>query len=146
MLKQFEQEQWELFDAPAKEAATKFWIQLGYECIENPDDFGIDLLVKGKGKEFGCEVEVKLGWHGPTFTFPTLHIAMRKKKFMNSPAIFMVMNNSLTHGAVVSRKLILASPVIEVANATVPSGERFFNISMDGVQIINLLASNLDFS
>ena len=140
MLKQFEQEQWELFDAPAKEAATKFWIQLGYECIENPDDYGIDLLVKGK--EFGCEVEAKLGWHGPIFTFPTLHIAMRKKKFMKSPAIFMVMNNSLTHGAVVSRKLILSSPVIEVANATVPSGERFFNIPVDGVQIINLLASN----
>ena len=37
MLKQFEQEQWELFDAPAKEAATKFWIQLGYEYIENPN-------------------------------------------------------------------------------------------------------------
>jgi hypothetical protein len=142
VLKQFEQEQWELFDAPAKEAATKFWIQLGYECVENPDDYGIDLLVNGKGKEFGCEVEVKLGWHGPTFTFPTLHIAMRKKKFMHSPAIFMVMNNSLTHGAVVSRKLILASPVVEVANATVPSGERFFNIPVDGVQIINLLASN----
>ena len=84
MLKQFEQEQWELFDAPAKEIATKFWIQLGYECIENPDDYGIDLLVKGKGKEFGCEVEVKLGWHGPIFTFPTLHICVRKKKFMNS--------------------------------------------------------------
>ena len=142
MLKQFEQEQWELFDAAAKEAATKFWIQLGYECVENPDDYGIDLLVNGKGKEFGCEVEVKLGWHGPTFTFPTLHIAMHKKKFMNSPAIFMVMNNSLTHGAVVSRTLIIASPSVEVANATVPSGERFFNIPVDGVQIINLLASN----
>ena len=72
MLKQFEQEQWELFDAPTKEVATKFWIQLGYECIENPDDYGIDLLVKGKGKEFSCEVEVKLGWHGPTFTSPCI--------------------------------------------------------------------------
>jgi len=142
VLKQFEQEQWELFDAPAKEIATKFWIQLGYECIENPENYGRDLLVNGKGKEFGWEVGVKLGWHGPTFTFPTLHICVRKKKFMNGLARFMVMNNSLTHGAVVSRKLILASPVIEVANATVPSGERFFNIPVDGVQIINLLASN----
>ena len=44
-------------------------------------------MVKGMGKEFGCEVEVKLGWHAPAFTFLTLHIAMRKKKFMNSPAI-----------------------------------------------------------
>ena len=41
MLKQFEQEQWELFDTPAKEVATKFWIQLGYECIENPDDYNL---------------------------------------------------------------------------------------------------------
>jgi hypothetical protein len=67
---------------------------------------------------------------------------MRKKKFMNSPAIFMVMNNSLTHGAVVSRKLILASPTVEVANATVPSRERFFNVPVDVVQFINLLAKN----
>ena len=140
MLKQFEQEQWELFDAPAKEAATKFWIQLGYECVENPDDYGSDLLVNGKGKEFGCEVEVKLGWHGPTFTFQTLHIAMRKKKFMNSPAIFMVMNNSLTHGAVVSRKLILASPLVEVANATVAIGERFYDIPVDNIEFVILLA------
>jgi hypothetical protein len=47
-----------------------------------------------------------------------LHIAMRKKKFMNSPAMFMVMNNSLTHGTVVSMDLILASPVVEVKNMT----------------------------
>ena len=59
---------------------------------------------------------------------------------MNSPAIFMVMNNSLTHGAVVSRKLILASPVVEVANATVPSGERFFDIPVDGIEFVSLLA------
>ena len=39
-------------------------------------------------------------------------------------------------------KLILASPVIEVANATVPSGERFFDIPVDRAQIVNLFASN----
>ena len=131
------------FDTLAKEPATEFWIQLGYECVENSDDYEIDLLVNGKGKEFGCEVEVKLGWHGPTFTFPTLHIAMRKKKFMNSPAMFMVMNNSLTHGAVVNRALILASaPVVEVANATVPSGERFFDVPVDDIEIVNLLTGH----
>lgn len=104
MLKAFEEDKWELYDGPIKAAATKFWIQLGYDCIENPDDYGIDLLVSGKGQDFGCEVEVKLGWHGPEFTFPTLYIAHRKKKFMDSPAIFMVLNQSITHGAGVSRK------------------------------------------
>ena len=140
MLKAFEQYQWELFDAPAKEVATKFWMDLGYECIENPDDYGIDLLVKGKGKEFGCEVEVKLGWHGPTFNFPNPHICCRKKKFMSPPSMFMVMNNSLTHGAIVSSKLILQSPIIEVKNMTVPTGERFFDVPVDDINVINLLA------
>ena len=105
--------------------ATKFWMDLGYECIENPDDYGIDLLVKGKGKEFGCEVEVKLGWHGPGLNFPTLQICSRKKKFMSPPSMFMVINNSLAHSAVVSSKLILQSPMIEVKNMTVPTGEVF---------------------
>ena len=50
MFKVFEQEQWELFNTPTKEVATKFWIYLGYECIENPDDYGVGLLVKGKKK------------------------------------------------------------------------------------------------
>ena len=44
----------------------------GYSCLENPDEFGVDLLVEGKGKKFGCEVEVKTKWFGAEFTFPTL--------------------------------------------------------------------------
>ena len=117
-------------------------MDLGYECIEKSNDYGIDLLVKGKGKEFGCKVEVKLDWHGPTFNFPTLHICSRKKKFMSPPSMFMVMNNSLTHGAVVSSKLILQSPIIEVKNMTVPTRERFLDIPAKNINVINLLAMN----
>ena len=119
--------------------ATKFWMDLGYECIENPDDYGIDLLVKGKGKEFGCEVEVKLGWHGPGLNFPTLHICSRKKKFMSPTSMFMVMNNSLTHSTVVGSKLVMQSPIIEVQNMIVLTGERFFDVPVDNINIINLL-------
>ena len=60
---------------------------------------------------------------------------------MKSSAIFMVMNNSLTHGAVVSRKLILTSPVVEV-KMTVPTGERFYDVPVADIQDINLLAVN----
>ena len=140
MLKAFEQEQWELFDAPAKNVVTKFWMDLGYECIEKYNDYGIDLLVKGTGKEFGCEVEVKLGWHGPGLNFPTLQICSRKKKFMSPPSMFIVINNSLTHGAVVGSKLVLQSPIIEVKNMTVQDGQRFFDIPAENINVINLLA------
>ena len=45
MLKQFGEEQHAIHDAEAKEAVRQFWVKLGYGCIENPDDFGVDLLV-----------------------------------------------------------------------------------------------------
>ena len=56
MLKQFVEEQPAIHDAEAKEAVRQFWVNLGYDFIENPDEFGIDLLVEGKVREFGCEV------------------------------------------------------------------------------------------
>ena len=59
---------------------------------------------------------------------------------MNSPAMFMVMNNSLTHGAVVSRNLILTSPAVEAKNMTVQTGERFYDVPVADIQVINLLA------
>ena len=140
MLKQFEPERWALFDAPAKQAATEFWERLGFNCIENPDEFGIDLLVSGKGRQFGCEVEVKTQWHGAEFAFPTLHIALRKRKFMSAPSFFMVFNQGLTHAALVNRNVILASPLIEVKNVTVPSGERFYDIPASQFTVLNVVA------
>ena len=97
MLEAFEEERWAQYDAPAKTVVTQFWQRLGYDCVENHDEFGIDLLVQGRGKQFACEVEVKTGWHGGEFHFPTLHIAMRKRKFMDRPCQFMVLNQGLTH-------------------------------------------------
>jgi len=140
LLKAFQQDVWEQYDAPTKSVVIKFWQLLGYDCVENPDEFGVDLIVRGRGKRFDCEVEVKTGWHGGEFHFPTLHIALRKRKFMDRPCHFVVLNNSLTHAAVVGRKTILASSVVEVANAVVPSGERFYDVPATAIEIVNLMA------
>ena len=70
MLKQFVEEQHAIHDAEAKEAVQQFWVKLGYNCIENPDEFGIDLLVKGKGCEFGSEVETKTAGMGLSLNLP----------------------------------------------------------------------------
>ena len=113
-------------------------IDFGYEIIEKSNNYRIDLLVKGK--EFGCKLEVKLGRHGLTFNFSNHHICTRSKKFIISAAMFMVMNNSLTYATVVNRRLILASPVVEVKNSTVPTGERFYDIPAENINVINLLA------
>ena len=96
-------------------------------------------MVEGKGKKFGCEVEVKTKWFGGEFTFPTLHIALRKRKFMDAPCQFMVFNYSLTHAALVSRKTVLQSPILQISNATVPSGERFYDVPASRAVVINML-------
>ena len=74
MYKVFQKDVFDLHDDPARIAAKRFWNSLGYECQDNPDDFGEDLLVTGKGKKFYCEVEVKTVWHGTKFHFDSLHI------------------------------------------------------------------------
>ena len=76
MLKHFVHEQHALHDAEAKKAAQEFWIKHVYKCIKNPDEYRIDLLVDGKGRKFGCEVETKTGRHGLNsiirpFAFPS---------------------------------------------------------------------------
>ena len=76
MLKYFVQEQHALHDAEAKKAAQEFWIKHGYKCIKNPNKYGVDLMVDGKGRKFGCEVETKTGRHGLSsiirpFAFPS---------------------------------------------------------------------------
>ena len=75
MLKAFEEDQWEIFDGPAKALGIKFWEAMDCECIENEDPFGIDLIVERNGKSFGCEVEIRQKWHGTAshstaFTYP----------------------------------------------------------------------------
>ena len=140
MLKYFDRDQFARHDAHAKEVARQFWINLGYDCIENPDEYGVDLLVEGKGRKFGCEVEVKTGWHGPEFNYPTLHIPFRKKKFTKEKVTFFVLNNARSHAAVVSRNDVVTSPVVTVPNKFVPSGDLFYDVNVQDAKIINLLA------
>ena len=140
MLKQFVEEQHALHDAEAKAIAQQFWIKLGYTCVENPDQYGVDLLVEGKGRKFGCEVETKAGWHGPKFEFPNLRIPFRKRKFTDDRVTFFVLNSGRTHAAVVSRQKLLKSPVVLVKNKMVPMGDYFYEIDLEDVEFINLLA------
>ena len=103
-------------------------------------EYGVDLLVDGKGRKFGCEVETKTGWHGPAFNYTTLRIPFRKKKFTEDQFTFFVLNQGRTHAAVVNGKDLIKSPVVKIKNKMVPLGDYFFEIALSDVQFINLLA------
>jgi len=59
---------------------------------------------------------------------------------MSAPSFFMVFNQGLTRAALVNRHVILASPLIEVKNVTVPSGERFYDIPASKFTVLNVVA------
>ena len=140
VLKAFEEDQWEIFDAPAKALGIKFWEAKERECVENEDPFGIDLIVERNGKSFGCEVEIRQKWHGTAFPFDSLYLPLRKKKFAKDKSVFMVIKNSQTHAMYVRAEDVLNSTVVENKNERVPSGEKFYCVPLNKCQHINLLA------
>lgn len=141
VLKAFEEEQHALYDHAAKALGIKFWNKLGYSCTENPDEFGIDLIVEGHGRKFFCEVEIRLAWHGQDFPYETLELPLRKKKFAKGNCMFLVINNAQSHALSVPAKHVRASPIIEKPNKKVTSGtEQFFSIPLKFTQHWNLLA------
>jgi hypothetical protein len=142
MYKVFQKDIFDQYDNPARAVAKQFWKNLGYEAQDNPDEFGTDLLVTGKGKKFYCEVEVKTVWHGVTFHFPSLHIPVRKAKFLDKSIKFMVFNNSLTHAAIVGHAAVVNAPVVEVPNHYIKKGERFFDIPAEDLYIVPVLKQN----
>ena len=131
MYKVFQKTDFDKYDEAARTAATKFWTANGYCCTDNEDEFGVDLVVERDGKRFYCEVEVKTVWHGIDLKYDSIHIPVRKAKFLAKPTQFMVFNNSLTHAAIISRKAVQESPTVEVPNAKIRTGEKFFDIPKD---------------
>ena len=75
------------------------------------------------------EVEVRSGWTGAKFPFPTIHIPYRKKRLMGKPFTYWVLNYECTHAMTTDSDAIADSPVVSVANKYVPDGtEEFYDI------------------
>lgn len=138
MYKQFCASAHEIYDTAAKDKAIRFWEKLGYDCSENPDEFGVDLHVTGKGRKFNVEVEVKQVWHGLDFPYESLHIPARKAKFLAEPTVFMVFNSSLHAVAIINWKHVKSADMKTVANHNIKFGERFFDIPRDNIRVLVL--------
>jgi hypothetical protein len=139
MYKVFQQRDFNKYDEAARAAAKRFWSSVGYTCADNPDEYGVDLVVKGQNKMFFCEVEVKTVWHGVQFKYPTIHLPVRKAKFLTKPTQFMIFNNSLTHAALFGRKVVLDSPCVEVSNVKISHGEKFFDVPFEKATFVQTI-------
>lgn len=136
MHKNFSTKAFAKYDEAARDRAKYVWGKLGWDVQDNEDQYGVDLIAEKNGKRFYLEVEVKACWHGVAFTYDTLHLPVRKAKFLAKPTQFMLFNNGLTHAAVVSRSSVLRAPTSIVPNAQISAGEKFFDIPLEDVTFI----------
>lgn len=112
-------------DAKGKEAIMAH-LQSGGSYVNAAEDKKHDV------KELSLkhhEVEVRSGWTGPKFPYSTIHIPYRKKRLMDRPFTYWVLNHECTHAMTIDSDIIADSQVVSVANKYVPDGtEEFFDI------------------
>ena len=127
LVKAFEQDLHDKYDAPAKSAVADYLTRLGYEVLPNPDRYGVDLLVLNNHKVIGV-VEVEVRQWSPTCPFSTIHVPERKTKFFNGNSLFFALTHDMQHAYWIEAKEILKHPMKEVRNVKVTSGELFFDV------------------
>jgi len=137
--KKFNQALHDQYDPPARKAVTD-WIKMkwGLECRENPNVYGVDLLVYRGEKLVGCiEVEVR-GWD--YCHYPTIHIAHRKDKLFqqDQPVLFFALTQNLKNAYWMKAELVKGCPLIEVKNTEVSAGELFFDVPIKHFKYVDL--------
>jgi len=137
--KKFNQALHDQYDPPARKAVTD-WVKMkwGLECRENPNVYGVDLLVYRAEKLVGCiEVEVR-GWD--YCHYPTIHIAHRKDKLFqqDQPVLFFALTQQLSNAYWMKAELVKGCPLIEVKNTEVSAGELFFDVPIKHFKYVDL--------
>ena len=133
VLKQFDQSLHDQYDEPAKDFVKKYYHELDIQAVDNPDRFGVDLILYKDTIKIGyAEVEVCAGWTGAIYPFKTYHVPIRKSRFFNLdlPTYFFSISNTFLQALYINGDEILSSPIIEVANKYVPKLEQFFDIEL----------------
>tara|TARA_R100000406_G_scaffold17227_1_gene10731 strand:- start:156 stop:623 length:468 start_codon:yes stop_codon:yes gene_type:complete len=127
-------------DKLAREVGKAYWKSLDRTAIDNPDRYGPDLVVDG---EYYCEMEIKRAWKGKEFKYKTCQIPHRKAKYLDKdkydkPTHFLILNNEQEYAFYIKGEDVAASPVVEVPNKYVPSGEMFFQVPLNKLKLVEL--------
>ena len=140
--KKFDYDLFRANDRLARDIGKAYWKNKRYDVEDNPDKYGPDLLVSeiiidpGISESFYCEMEIKRAWKGKDFKYKTCQIPQRKAKYLDRntyklPCNFLIINNEYEWAFYIKGEDVAASPLVEVPNKYVPSGEMFFQVSLD---------------
>ena len=110
-------------DKPSKDLVIKFLKSKGVDAVENPNDYGIDIMT---GR---YEVERRIIWKNK-FPFKTVHIPSRKTKFLKYNIMYAVVNRDFNKIMLCHSRTIRRYKQIEVPNKSVASGEYFYDVPL----------------
>lgn len=117
-IKKFDQVLHDKYDPPARKAVTD-WVEKTWklQCQDNPDKYGIDLIVYRNGEQVGfIEVEVR-SWN--PCPFKTIHVPVRKKHMMETPkTLFFALTNDLSHAYWITGDKTITYPTVEMKDDT----------------------------
>ena len=133
--KKFNEESHATNDRPAKDLVINFLKSKGLDAMENPDKYGIDIVVPR------YEVERREIWIDE-FPFKTVHIPARKEKFLKHSIVYVVVNKDFNKMMFCRSEIIRQYNLIEVPNKSVPEGEYFYDVPIEKWRIYNTEESN----
>lgn len=139
MRKPFSKEQHAQDDAPAKKAVSRFLFKRWkYIPLENKDQYGVDILCMKDGKVVGyVEVERRHSWRG-VFTYETVHVPARKKKYFDVPnTIIFSVRSDLRKAYWTTGQKVLESPIIIFDNKECEN-EDFFDVPLEKWTLVDL--------
>ena len=139
--KQFNAELHDHFDEVGRLRAYKlFKRNYGIELVDNPDEYAVDLIAIKNNKIVGyVEVEVREAWDG-LFLHDTLNIPSRKKKLLtnNLPTVLLAFNKQGTFCFICKDQTVLASPLVEIPNKYMATGEFFYQVPVNKIRLITI--------
>ena len=133
--KQFNKESHAANDKPAKDLVINFLKSKGLDAMENPDKYGIDIVVPR------YEVERREIWIDE-FPFKTVHIPARKEKFLKHSIVYVVVNKDFDKIMFCRSEVIRQYDLVEIPNKSVPEGEYFYDVPIEKWRIYNIGEDN----
>jgi hypothetical protein len=128
--KPFEPDEYDKYDAPAKEAMRVHLTLSGHSVDVPPENFGVDLSSTHQGIHMHHEVEVSNNWKQGDFPFWTGSIPERKirlvKMCQNEPLYFWRLRLDMKRAIVFSSRWLQDVHLVSVPNWKVPEGELFY--------------------
>ena len=122
--KKFNKESYDANDKPAKDLVINFLRLKGLDATENPDRYGIDIIVPR------YEVERRDIWINK-FPFKTVHIPARKEKFLKHSIVYAIVNKDFNKIMFCTSETIKQYDPIEVPNKSVSEGEYFYDVPIE---------------